>query len=273
VDNVISTGDDADDIEVRREIVQQYYKKGVALIDTHDVDSKRAIARLESLLRLDARYVPTWYDSSRMTADGTLRLAAGGAQSEPGPKAAFENTGEQALHCDGTLCGLGEVPTSILHCSQAAAEGGETYFFQSVEAFEELSRHDPEAATALTGDSVLVRRAELGNTDRVVVGPAFGRSADGAELITRFSLGPLDSWCVPASNEGLAVVRALRSLTQAVSSRDPRFFFSVRLRPGQAVVFRNDKISHGRHSYKNSPTATRKMARALYTQKVKDGSL
>jgi hypothetical protein len=148
-----------------------------------------------------------------------------------------------------------------LLCVSQAPSGGETTLFNSVGAFVELVKVDLDAAISLLNPNCLTRTSKSLQNPESYTGPAFALQA--SELISRFSIDDTSDW-----NRGLESAthldKALNFLITSIEGRSS-FYGEVKLKPGQLIIVANDKVSHGRLSYDDSPAQTRKMLRGIFT--------
>ncbi|MEU0390505.1 TauD/TfdA family dioxygenase [Streptomyces chartreusis] len=166
----------------------------------------------------------------------------------------------QTFHVDGLLEPLGGIKTTVIHCLTQAHSGGETELFFACDAFTELSA-DEDATQSLLHAGALTRFATITEsaTARLrATGPAFG-TVDGT-LLTRFSDGPTELWNT-AQNPDLQ--RALDYLRGPALEKHR---VSVRLAPGEMLIFRNDRVSHRGCGYQNG-VQPRQLTRSMYADR------
>lgn len=216
------------------------------------------LASLSAALGLGDPYVPALYRYAE-TVDYSAPYSDIRSDPDNGHPG-FSTTAGQVWHVDGLLDEIGEIKTTVLFCVRAAHRGGDTLLFNSVAAFAELRDKDPGAAEALLSPSALNRRSTLPNIDVNATGPVFSVDERG-DLITRFTDNETCTWDFSVGPPG-GLHRALAFLRAATDN--PRYRLAVRLAPGQALVFRNDRLSHGRQPYEDRPDARRHLVRALY---------
>lgn len=217
-------------------------------------------ASIAEALRLGSPYIPALYrypeTKSYSVAYSDIRSDA--KDQHPG----FSTTAGQGWHVDGLLESIGEIKTTVLYCIRAAYRGGDTLLFNSIAAFAELCQKDPAAAEALLSPRVLNRRSTIPAVDVNAIGPAFSADEEG-HLTTRYTDNETCTWDFSVGSPG-DLCRALAFLRTA--SDNPRYRLAIRLTPGQALIFRNDRLSHGRQSYEDNPNARRHLVRALYSK-------
>lgn len=218
------------------------------------------LAALAAALRLGDPYVPALYrfaetkDYSAAYSD----IRSDTKNQHPG----FSTTAGQDWHVDGLLDDIGDIRTTVLCCVSAAHRGGETLLFNSLAAFAELRERDPAAAEALLSPRALNRRSTLPAIDVSTTGPVFTVDEAG-NLATRYTDNDTCTWNFSAGPPG-GLRRALAFLRTA--SDNPRYRLAVRLAAGESLVFRNDRLSHGRRPYEDRPEARRHLIRALYAK-------
>jgi alpha-ketoglutarate-dependent taurine dioxygenase len=217
-----------------------------------------AITSLSAALRLGDPYVPALYRYAE-TKDYSAPYTDIRSDTK-GRHPGFSTTAGQAWHVDGLLDDIGDIKTTILYCVRAAHRGGDTLLFNSLAAFAELREKDPDAAEALLSPKALNRRSTIPAIDVDATGPVFSVDEKG-DLITRYTDNETCTWNFSGDPLG-GLRRALAFLRLA--SDNPRYRLAVRLAPGQALIFRNDRLSHGRQPYEDRPSARRHLVRALY---------
>ncbi|MCX4966418.1 TauD/TfdA family dioxygenase [Streptomyces sp. NBC_00654] len=216
------------------------------------------LKRLSSSLGLGDPVVPALYrrENAEQYANLYHEVQRNPADQHPG----FSTTDGQALHADGLADEIGKLKTSILYCVRAAHAGGETVIFNAVAAFDTLRESDAEAASALLDPCALERRATIPGVEASAIGPVFAIEPDGT-VITRFTDNDTCAWNHSVGPAG-SLGRGLEFLREA--AQDPRYRTAVRLARGEALIFRNDRVSHGRTSYQDSPRHRRLLVRAVY---------
>ncbi|MFF2960239.1 TauD/TfdA family dioxygenase [Streptomyces sp. NPDC057963] len=242
-------------------LVRALRERGFALVTMEGSgEADLALKTLSAALHLGDPYVPALYQyaEAREYSASYSDIRSDAGDRHPG----FSTTAGQGWHVDGLLDAIGVIKTTVLYCVRAAHRGGETLLFNSPAAFAELRRTDPAAAKALLTPDVLTRRATLPGVDASATGPAFSTAPNG-DLMTRYTDNETCEWAFSAGPPG-ALHRALAFLRAA--SEEPRYRLSVRLAAGEALVFRNDRLSHGRQPYEDAPAARRHLVRALYTR-------
>ncbi len=132
-----------------------------------------------------------------------------------------------------------------LHCLLAASEGGDSLFADGWAVAEYLRTTDPESFATLTTTAVPFHyrsaAAEL-RAER----PLIQLTAHGAVCAVHYnnrSIAPLQL----ATSELQRFYRAYQRF--ALLLREPRFQMHLRLRPGDLVVFDNQRILHGRTAF------------------------
>ncbi|MFE9258926.1 TauD/TfdA family dioxygenase [Streptomyces sp. NPDC006879] len=242
------------DTGVRQHAVRDYQQQGYAVVQVHGSASTTSdLFTLAKALNLGAPFTPPVYKNSPHTSGGVSDISARKDGAHP-----FEGSRGQDLHCDGTLQHLGEVPTTILLCSAPAAEGGVTYLVNLVDAYTALLRTDPEAAEQLAHDGALKRTSG----SHSVIGPAFTEQQPG-HLMSRYSRTVTDRYYALPGRQG-ALKRAL-AFMDAAARPGSAFRTEVVLDSGQALIFANDQMGHGRTAYLDAPSRPRLLRRGLFT--------
>lgn len=245
------------------EIVKRYEKNGFCVIElAGDESSPSTLEVLGSSLRLGDPFIPPLYSMGSDTPQSVARIsAAQNSGTSDSDHPSFGRTVGQRLHSDGTLQDIGVVKAAILVCECAAAVGGDTMLFNTSAAFAELLAADPAAAAAMATPGTLVRTANINGCTDENRGPAVS-VIDGA-LVSRYSVTDTDSWSVPDGMDEDDLMRGVDYLADAGRSGG-RHYVELKVASGQAIMFDNTRISHGRTSYQDSPDQRRCMYRGLY---------
>ncbi|MGW7514184.1 TauD/TfdA family dioxygenase [Streptomyces sp. NPDC054796] len=218
------------------------------------------LTSLAAALRLGNPYIPALYryTETKEYSGSYSHIRSDTKDQHPG----FSTTAGQAWHVDGLLDDIGDIRTTILYCVRAAHRGGETLLFNSLAAFAELRDSDPAAAESLLSPNALNRRSTLPAMDVSSTGPVFAVDEAG-NLLTRYTDNDTCTWDFSVGPRG-GLHRALAFLRTATNN--PRYRMAIRLAADEALIFRNDRLSHGRHPYEDKPDARRHLIRALYSE-------
>nr|BAJ19044.1 putative non-heme oxygenase [Streptomyces sp. SANK 62799] len=243
------------------QLVNILEERGFAVVTMPDPGPPDAtLISLAAALRLGNPYIPALYRYAETKDYSAAYSHIRGDTEDRHP--GFSTTAGQAWHVDGLLDNIGDIRTTILYCVRAAHRGGETLLFNSLAAFAELRETDPAAAEALLSPRALNRRSTLPAIDVSTTGPVFAVDEAG-NLLSRYTDNDTCTWNFSAGPPG-GLGRALAFLRSA--SDNPRYRLAVRLAPGEALIFRNDRLSHGRRPYEDRPKARRHLVRALYAK-------
>lgn len=251
------------DHETVAEIVLRYEQNGFSILElTGDEPTPASLNAVAASLHLGDPFVPPLYTMGANDVQPVSRISAARNASTPDAHhPSFGRTVGQNLHSDGTLQDIGFVRAAILLCECAAAEGGETTLFNTSAAYSELIAADPAAAAALATPGTLVRKANINGCSDENSGPVV--SVKDGELVCRYSVTDTDSWAVPDAVDEDDLRRGIDFLAEA-SRPGGRHYAQLKLATGQAIVFDNTKISHGRTAYVDSARQRRCMYRGLY---------
>ncbi|MGH9277953.1 MAG: TauD/TfdA family dioxygenase [Acidimicrobiales bacterium] len=246
----------------RAEVVDRYERHGFAVIqlDPHRVTAETLLALAESF-DLGAPFVPPLYATNGKPVATVARISAAAADVATARHPSFERTVGLALHCDGTLQEIGFVKVSVLLCEAPAAQGGETILFNASAAYAQLAAVDAPAAAALATPGALIRQANINGCRDVNAGPAF--TVQEHQLVCGYSVTATDRWSVPVSVAEADLYRGVGFLLHASLPGSPHFA-ELALEAGQAIVFDNTRISHGRTSYCDNPSRPRCLYRSLH---------
>ena len=134
----------------------------------------------------------------------------------------------------------------LLHCLEAAGEGGESVVVDGFAAADRLHREAPEAFALLTRTSVNFRYVEAGEVDLRNAAPLIELDVAGALRTVRYnnrSIGPLDLDAETMAEFYDAYRRFARLL------HDPALTVGFRLRPGDLFIVDNRRVLHGRRGF------------------------
>lgn len=175
----------------------------------------------------------------------------------------FNGTSSAALHTDGSYLPIGTIKTSILLCKQHALGGGESTLFDSLSAFQALAQQYPELAQSLRAPNAFRRRSTDPRLDRQYerIGPVFLTAEDG-ETVGGFTLDITADWD-HSRRVDPRVLDAVAYLTH-LAEPDSAYALSFVLHKGQALIMRNDQLSHGRGAYVDDPANPRILLRGLF---------
>lgn len=175
----------------------------------------------------------------------------------------FNGTSGVALHTDGSYLPIGTIKTSVLLCKQHALDGGESILFDSLSAFQALTRDRPELAESLRAPNAFRRRSTDARLDKPYerIGPIFRTGEDG-ETVGGFTLDVTADWDYSRRVDA-RVLDAVAYLTR-LAEPDSEYTLSFALQKGQALIMRNDQLSHGRRAYFDDPANPRILLRGLF---------
>lgn len=159
----------------------------------------------------------------------------------------------QPLHTDGSY--VGESPyISFFYCINQAAEGGATVFLDSDELIDLLKQEDPTLLDDLCKTTVCFAKDQ-----DFKCRPVIDFDADGANLNFNY-------YCVDPNETNFAkelVERFHQFLQTKVVAQDKTY--PIKLNPGEAVFFHDDRLIHGRKSF----TATKDSDRFFWKSALK----
>ncbi|HEX3501394.1 MAG TPA: TauD/TfdA family dioxygenase, partial [Stellaceae bacterium] len=134
----------------------------------------------------------------------------------------------------------------LLHCLEAAGEGGESVVVDGFAAAERLRREAPDAFALLTRTAVNFRYVEAGEVDLRNAAPLIELDVTGALRTVRYnnrSIGPLDL----EADSIAAFYDAYRRFARLL--HDPALTVGFRLRPGDLFIVDNRRVLHGRRGF------------------------
>jgi hypothetical protein len=253
--------------DLRSVVVGDLARQGFSVqhVGVDGADPTAPIRSFIEAMGLGEPYIPVLY---RRTADGVfsapiVQVSASSVVGSSHP--AFTTAAGTALHTDGTLERLGDVRTTLLHCHRPSVEGGESHVFDLAAAVDQLLVEDSAAAMTLFDKGVLRRWSTLEGTALSCTDAVAGRRACG-RLTVRYSEQDRDEWLAPPGKER-ALQRARSWLVERAQPGSP-LFTSFSLGPGDLLVLANDRVAHGRGSYRDDPSAPRCLFRALFLESL-----
>ncbi|PPU93299.1 TauD/TfdA family dioxygenase [Xanthomonas albilineans] len=250
---------DVNDIEA---VMRDIDKYGFAIVHDKWRFDASDFKRMAALYHLGPMYQSDF--NRRMHMEGMSAYGinqVGGLTS--GQHDVFNGTSGVALHTDGSYLPIGTIKTSILLCKQHALGGGESMLFDSLSAFQALSRHHPELAQCLLAPKVFRRRSTDPRLKRQYeyIGPVFLATKDGG-VVGCFTLDVTADWDYSRRVDP-RVLDAVSYLTR-LAEPDSGYTLSFTLQKGQALIMRNDQLSHGRNAYVDDPVNPRVLLRGLF---------
>ncbi|MCJ1308835.1 hypothetical protein MMC25_002490 [Agyrium rufum] len=177
------------------------------------------------------------------------------------------------LHMD--LLYMADPPgLQVLHCINAGSVGGESLFSDSFYAWERLQMHDPDLADEFAAFPVTYQYKNDGHwyqhTHPTIQfgknwGPGVFATSSGDES-GRLSMYEAINWSPPfqapfqryvggrGENEATATVLSLRKYVQGAKIfksliEEDRALYRETLKPGEAVIFNNRRVLHGRTAF------------------------
>ncbi|WP_152640379.1 TauD/TfdA family dioxygenase [Xanthomonas sp. MUS 060] len=243
-------------------VMRDIDKYGFAIVQDEWRFDASDFERMATLYHLGPMYQSDFNRRMHMEGMSTSGInQVGGLTS--GQHDVFNGTTGAALHTDGSYLPIGTIKTSILLCKQHALGGGESTLFDSLAAFHALSRHHPELAQCLLAPKVFRRRSTDSRLDRQYehIGPVFLSAEDGG-IVGGFTIDVTADWDYSRRVEP-RVLDAVAYLTR-LAEPDSGYTLSFTLRRGQALIIRNDQLSHGRKAYVDDPFNPRILLRGLF---------
>lgn len=146
----------------------------------------------------------------------------------------------------------------LLHCLEAASEGGESVVVDGFAAAERLRREAPGAFALLTRRAVPFRYVEPGRVDLRAKAPLIELDAEGDVAAVRYnnrSIAPFDL----DPDEVEAFYDAYRRFGRLL--HDPDLTVGFRLAPGDLFIVDNRRVLHGRRGF----SAGRRWLQGCYT--------
>ena len=135
----------------------------------------------------------------------------------------------------------------LLHCIVNESDGGESQLVDGFAVSERFREEDPDGFALLAGHPVGFRYLEEGSADLRHYGPLIETDTRGRVVGVRYnsrsaSAFDLDVEALPG------FYRAYRRFAEML--HEPRARIEFRLDPGQAMIFDNQRVLHGRSEYR-----------------------
>jgi len=134
----------------------------------------------------------------------------------------------------------------LLHCLEAAGEGGESVVVDGFAVADRLRREAPDAFAILTRTAVPFRYVEMGAVDLRDAMPLIELDVGGGVRAVRYnnrSIGPLDI----DAEDVPAFYAAYRRFARLL--HDPAMTVGFRLKPGDLFIVDNRRVLHGRRGF------------------------
>jgi [2-(trimethylamino)ethyl]phosphonate dioxygenase len=134
----------------------------------------------------------------------------------------------------------------LLHCLDAAEEGGESVVVDGFAVADRLRREAPDAFAILAHTPVQFRYVERGVVDLRHTSPLIELDVTGGVRVIRYnnrSIGPLDI----DADEVPAFYAAYRRFARLL--HDPSMTVGFRLKPGDLFIVDNRRVLHGRRGF------------------------
>lgn len=135
----------------------------------------------------------------------------------------------------------------LLHCMRAAAEGGDNHLVDARAAARYLEATDAEAFRLLTTVPVRFHRKQRA-FERLVISPILRLDAEGRFQV-RYSYFTMAPQQLPFA-EMAAWLRAYRRFAELV--RDPAHRYTLRLGPGDFILYDNHRTLHARTGFRGA---------------------
>ncbi|MET9915153.1 TauD/TfdA family dioxygenase [Streptomyces sp. NPDC006476] len=259
------------DVDNAEEVAQYVDQYGFAIVSgdwRYDASDFHRMAVLYALGPMHQSEFNRREHSEGVSSSGMNQV--GGLSS--GHHFVFNNTSGVPLHTDGSYLPIGTIKTSIILCKEPALSGGESILFDSVSAFRVLSRDYPDLAECLLAANVFRRRSTGRGSGRQYehIGPVFSRAENG-DIVGGFTLDVTADWDYsrridPRTADAVAYLTRL-------ASEESGYLLTFALRKGQAMIIRNDELSHGRYAYVDDPARPRILLRGLFEVPLRGPSI
>ncbi len=172
------------------------------------------------------------------------------------PNAYRHSAAAQPLHTDGSY--IPDFPSTLMCCVANTGEGGETIFIDSQNVYASLAAEEPALLKQLTTTRILHERSGDARSEYPL------RQQDDEVFV---------NWNYFCVNQNLPNTQ--RTLVEQFqhyllnSARIQQYIQPVKLRSGDAVVWKDNQVLHGRHAFSATRTSERflwKCAIALHTE-------
>jgi alpha-ketoglutarate-dependent taurine dioxygenase len=248
----------------RRAILQRCQNANMAIYRSPstaaDKELPRRLGAQLGLQRLDANWLAD--------EDGISRITVGSSSTENGSAgAAYIPYTDRAIkwHTDGYYHPRERrIQSMILHCVNAAVEGGRNALMDHEMAYIALRDANPRWVRALMADDAMTipaRMGEAGVARAAQSGPVFSVDPGSGALHMRYTARTRSvEW------KADACTRDAVAFLQELLASDVPYRFHVQLRPGMGLVGHN--VLHDRSAFLDDPLQPRLLFRARYLDRI-----
>lgn len=172
------------------------------------------------------------------------------------PDAYRHSANPQPLHTDGSY--VPDFPdAAIIYCQASADNGGETVFLASEDLVSSMREEAPELLAELEGDVLPHRRS---GTEKIA--PVIDRGDDEVRLSWNY-------YCVADDIDAEKAALRQRFFDYLASSeRIAGAIRPVGLRPGECVVWKDDRVLHGRNGFDPSRPSERFLWKGAFASRA-----
>jgi len=162
----------------------------------------------------------------------------------------------QPLHTDGSY--VPDFPdAAIIYCQASAQNGGETVFLSSADLVETMQDEEPDLLERLRSEILPHRRSGTEKVKRVI-------EAEGDDVSLSWNY-----YCVAEdiSSEQAALRQSFFDYLGS-SERIASQLVAVALRPGEGVIWKDDRVLHGRNGFDPSRPSERFLWKGAFASKA-----
>jgi len=164
------------------------------------------------------------------------------------------STNSQPLHTDGSY--IPNFPTSILTCVTNVKKGGETIFVNIESVLKDLKYFNIELYDFVTSENILHERCGESRENKI-----FYLEKDILKVNFNY-------YCISDKNPEYILKFAKQLLNYFIliekNQRQDVELFQVKLNTGEAVIWKDDQILHGRHGFIAKHDSERFIWKAFY---------
>ena len=164
------------------------------------------------------------------------------------------STNAQPLHTDGSY--IPGFAQSILACLSNVGVGGETIFIDPSDLIKDLEVGNPEFLSALFEHDVLHERSGDARTEKILY---------WVDNILKINF---NFYCVSPKNSKEVIELSNKFLNYLIAiekKENPNVLpMPVKLSPGDAVIWKDDEVLHGRHAFTATKNSERNILKCAF---------
>jgi len=160
----------------------------------------------------------------------------------------------QPLHTDGSY--IPNYSSSIMACVSSAVIGGETIFVNAENILNDLKLNDKNLYEFVTSEDVIHERSGDIRTNKI-----FYYEKDVLRVNFNY-------YCVSKTNTDKIIENSKKFFEYLISLEKKEKInvplFKIKLNPGEAIIWKDDQVFHGRHAFSATKDSERFLWKASY---------